>query len=99
MRKAVVLITLGLLVLSGTVRADDTLWSRRRAGPTASGTAVAVIGTNVYTAGGINSPDPNILIVKYRGNGDTVWSRVLNFDNTEKTVDVAVGSDSTAVLA
>jgi len=99
MRKAVVIITLGLLVLSGTVRADDTLWSRRRPGNNASGTAVASIGTDIYAAGNIGVPDANILIVKYRGNGDTLWSRVLNFDNTEKTVDVAVGSDSTAVLA
>jgi hypothetical protein len=99
MRKAVVLITLGLLVLSGTVRADDTLWSRRRVGSSASGTAVASIGTDIYTAGGVNTPNPNILIVKYRGNGDSVWSRVLNFDSTEKTVDVAVGSDSTPVVA
>ena len=99
MRTATMFITLGLLVSSGTVRADDTLWSRRRPGVGASGTAVAIIGTNIYTVGSVGNPDVNILIAKYRGNGDTVWSRILNFDNAEKTVDVAVGSDSTPVVA
>jgi outer membrane protein assembly factor BamB len=68
------------------------------AGPDEVGTAVALIGTDIYVAGGISSPDPSISLIKYRGNGDTVWSRVLNLDLTEKTVGIAVGSDSAPVV-
>ena len=99
MKRVAVLIALGLLVLGGTARADDTLWVRvHSAGPEEVGTAVATIGNDIYVAGGISSPDPNIALIKYHSNGDTVWSRTLSLDLTEKTVGVAVGSDSAPVV-
>ena len=68
------------------------------AGTTEAGTAVAAIGTDVYVAGTVTNASPDILLVKYHGNGDTVWSRVLNLDLSEKTVGVVVGPDSAPVV-
>ncbi len=97
MKRVAVLIALGLLAFGGTVRADDTLWTRvSGVAQSGAGMAVTCIGSDIYAAGTVTTLHQNILLVKYLSNGDSVWSRVLKI--VGKTVGVAVGPDSAPVV-
>jgi hypothetical protein len=99
MKKVAVLIALSLMVFGGRASAGDTLWLRiHGAGSTEAGTAVATIGADIYLAGTVTNLDADILLVKYRENGDSVWSHVRNFDTDEHVVGMAIAGDSGPVV-
>jgi uncharacterized delta-60 repeat protein len=75
----------------------DTLWTRRFKGPgqfTGLGVPVSLavdqLG-NIYVAGGCENPNTalDFIIIKYSGNGDTLWTRY--YSSPTEAVDYAVG--------
>jgi hypothetical protein len=81
--------------------AEDTLWARTYSGQGAEmdqGRAVACIGTDIYVTVQEMAPEPNVVVIRYRANGDTAWARTFNLDTMEQPVDIVVGSDSGPVV-
>ncbi len=90
-----------LAVLASAALADDTLWTRTFKGESAAmdrGKSVATIGNEIFVTGMEQGLTANVLLIRYKANGDTAWARAYDLDTMEVASDVAVGSDTSPVV-
>gem|GEM_PF-3718428 len=99
MKKFVAMTIAALIMTAAMAQAQDTMWARTySSGMFDQGKAVATSGTDIIVAGTNLGESQNILVIKYNAEGETAWTRVLDIQPMEKTVDVAIGTDNKPVV-
>lgn len=100
MKRTAVMAVIALLA-AGTMFAGDTVWTRTYSGPGATinrGAGVATLGDDIFIAGRERRTNNNVMLIRYRANGDTVWVRTYDLDADESVQDVVLAPDTSLVV-